>query len=312
MCCLFGLIDYKNTLTAKQKKRIIKELSIASEARGTDATGIAYNANGRLHIFKRPQEAHKLYLHIPSDARVVMGHTRMSTQGSEKKNYNNHPFLGTIENEKFALAHNGVLYNDFSLQCREHLPHTKIETDSYVAVQLLEQRQSLQPEALQQMAELVEGTFVFTVLDEKNQLTFIKGDNPICIYHFPTIGIYLYASTEEILRTAAKHFGYGLGRYETISMDCGDILQIDANGKQHRHTFDITHLLYGTRRMGWSMFHSPVITPEDEDAESEYIDALKITAAAYGYTAEEIDYLLAGGFMPEEIESFLYDGRFYK
>lgn len=43
MCCLFGLIDYRGTLTAKQKTRLIRELSIAAEVRGTDATGIAYN-----------------------------------------------------------------------------------------------------------------------------------------------------------------------------------------------------------------------------------------------------------------------------
>ena len=43
MCCLFGLIDYRGTLPAKQKTRLIRELSIAAEVRGTDATGIAYN-----------------------------------------------------------------------------------------------------------------------------------------------------------------------------------------------------------------------------------------------------------------------------
>ena len=43
MCCLFGLTDYRGTLTAKQKTRLIRELSIAAEVRGTDATGITYN-----------------------------------------------------------------------------------------------------------------------------------------------------------------------------------------------------------------------------------------------------------------------------
>ena len=38
MCCLFGLIDYNNTFTAKEKNRIIKILSTECEARGTDAT----------------------------------------------------------------------------------------------------------------------------------------------------------------------------------------------------------------------------------------------------------------------------------
>lgn len=97
MCCLFGLIDYRGTLTAKQKTRLIRELSIAAEVRGTDATGIAYNTEHGLQIYKRPIPAHRLRLNIPSNAKVIMGHTRMATQGRAKKNENNHPFRGSIE-----------------------------------------------------------------------------------------------------------------------------------------------------------------------------------------------------------------------
>ena len=86
MCCLFGLIDYRGTLTAKQKTRLIRELSIAAEVRGTDATGIAYNTEHGLQIYKRPIPAHRLRLNIPSNAKVIMGHTRMATQGRAKKN----------------------------------------------------------------------------------------------------------------------------------------------------------------------------------------------------------------------------------
>ena len=45
MCCLFGFIDYAGALSVKQKNRLIRELSIAAEARGTDATGVAYNTS---------------------------------------------------------------------------------------------------------------------------------------------------------------------------------------------------------------------------------------------------------------------------
>ena len=46
MCCLFGFIDYAGALSVTQKSRLIRELSIAAEVRGTDATGIAYNSVG--------------------------------------------------------------------------------------------------------------------------------------------------------------------------------------------------------------------------------------------------------------------------
>lgn len=45
-----------------------------------------------------------------------MGHTRHTTQGNEKRNYNNHPFTGKCKNLKFAIAHNGVLFNDKELR----------------------------------------------------------------------------------------------------------------------------------------------------------------------------------------------------
>ena len=138
MCCLFGFYDYGHSLSAKQKSRLVSALAVAAEARGTDATGIAYLTNSHLSIYKRPLPAHRLRLRIPKVADVVMGHTRMTTQGSSHRNYNNHPFYGQTGSTDFALAHNGVLQNDRSLQVQKKLSVSKIETDSYVIVQLLE------------------------------------------------------------------------------------------------------------------------------------------------------------------------------
>ena len=95
MCCLFGLIDYSHSFTGKQKAKIIHALATSAEVRGTDASGIAYNSGGKLHVYKRPVPGHQLPLRIPNDAAVIMGHTRLTTQGNGKRNYNNHPFLGS-------------------------------------------------------------------------------------------------------------------------------------------------------------------------------------------------------------------------
>ena len=102
MCCLFGLYDYGGTLSAKQKNRMIAALAAASEVRGIDATGIAYCMNGHLSVYKRPLPAHWMRFRIPEQAAAVMGHTRMTTQGSEYRNYNNHPFSGKA-GQPFAL-----------------------------------------------------------------------------------------------------------------------------------------------------------------------------------------------------------------
>lgn len=204
MCCLFGIHDYGGKLSRKEKTKILSVLSVACEERGTDATGIAYNAEENLRIYKRPLPAHLLWFKIYEETRVVMGHTRMTTQGSEKYLPNNHPFPGKAGNTSFALAHNGVLSNDKRLRREYGLPATKIETDSYIAVQLLEASEELSFTSLASMAEKLEGSFTITVMTDQDELYFVKGDNPICIYHFEKLGVYIYASTEPILKSALK------------------------------------------------------------------------------------------------------------
>ena len=71
MCCLFGLLDYGHSLTAAQKNHILAVLSTVCEARGTDATGIAYNTDNGLQIYKRPLPAHHLRLRIPKDTIII-------------------------------------------------------------------------------------------------------------------------------------------------------------------------------------------------------------------------------------------------
>ena len=139
MCCLFGFYDYGGTLSAKQKNRIISALAISSEIRGTDATGIAYRTGTKLCIYKRPFPARWMRFRLPAEVKAVMGHTRMTTQGSEMQNCNNHPFYGVADGNAFALAHNGILSNDKLLRLEKKLPASRIETDSFAIVQLLEQ-----------------------------------------------------------------------------------------------------------------------------------------------------------------------------
>lgn len=310
MCCLFGLIDYGHSLSGRRKNRMLSVLASACEVRGTDATGIAYNVGGTLHIYKRPVPAHCLRFRVPEAARVILGHTRMTTQGSAKRNYNNHPFLGMAGNDVFALAHNGVLHNDRSLRSGLHLPRTKIQTDSYIAVQLIEQKKALNFDSLKYMAEQVEGSFTFTVLDRRDRLYIVKGDNPLCLYHIPSLEIYLYASTEEILRRAMARMGLETYRTSRVTADCGEILRLDRDGTMIRSEFDDYRLFSCWQAPLWGI--SPQSHWEGLGASpgsGDYLEEVKSVAAAFGYAPEEIDRLAKLGFSPEELEEFLYCGE---
>ena len=313
MCCLFGLMDYSGALTAKQKALALHALATAAEARGTDATGIAYRSGRHLHVYKRPLPGHCLHFRIPQDTQVIMGHTRMTTQGSAKKNFNNHPFQARTGGRAFALAHNGMIQNDLALRRKEQLPRTNIQTDSYVAVQLLEQSEGISSRTLGAMAEKLEGTFAFTVLDSENNLYFIRGNNPLCIYHFPGQGLYLYASTREILDKALERIPIRLTEKEIVDLACGEILKIDARGGQFRSRFDDSCLWYSGYMpysfcfdAGWS---NRKRLPDSERAYTSHTRALKSVAGAFGYAPWEIDQLLQEGFTEEEIEDYLYCGE---
>ncbi len=286
MCALFGLVDYGNKFSARQRNKIISVLSKECEVRGTDATGIAYNSGGKLHIFKRAVPAHKMRYRLPENADIIMGHTRMTTQGSETFNYNNHPFFGTANGVNFALAHNGVLHNDTLLRKSEKLPETHIWTDSYVAVQLIEKERSLDFVSLNNMAEKVEGSFCFTVLTDRNELYFVKGDNPLALYKFD--GFYLYASTEVILQNALKKLN--LPKFGRVNINCGDILKLDSNGAVEVGHFDFHEAFYGR--------YGEYFLENDE----EYLEELSFL---YGIEREDILSLLDYGFGVFDIEEIL-------
>lgn len=299
MCSLFGLIDYQNTLTRRQKNHILQVLSKECEVRGTDATGIAYNFEGSIKVYKRPLAAHKLKFHVPNGVHVVMGHTRLATQGRPADNFNNHPWsTGT-----FALAHNGVLWNDRELRQSENLPDTHIQTDSYVAVQLLEQQKTLDFTTISTMAEKIQGSFVFTVLDPDDNLYFVRGNNPLAIFGFD--GFYLYASTEEILRRAMRKLR--LHHQEAVNTEEGDILKIDRAGQRSFGHFTPSHSF----EHFWRNPRLRMLPWFDEVDESEAIDGrpdLLIQAAkSMGVSEDEVLTLLDLGYDPYEIEELLYN-----
>ena len=312
MCCLFGILDYNHSLSKRQMNRLLSILSTACEARGTDATGIAYNYSGKLRIYKRPLPAHIMRYNVPDGVSVVMGHTRMATQGSEKLNFNNHPFYGKA-NGSFALAHNGVIYNDEQIRKNKNLPLTHIETDSYIAVQLIECKNELNFDSLKYMAEQLQGSMTITVLDSSDNLYIVKGDNPLCLYHYPERGLYIYASTEEILTAGLKKLHQNLGNHEKIRIASGEILRIDSSGGQTRSQFDDMELYYAYSfypySHGWGDIWSAPSKPSTstlDPAEKQYLDDMKHIAYHFGYMPEDIDELLVEGYTLDEIEEFIF------
>ena len=228
-----------------------------------------------------------------------MGHTRMTTQGNEKHNFNNHPFPGHADRD-FAFAHNGVLYNDKTLRKEKNLPDTHIETDSYVAVQLIEQQRKLDFESLKSMAETVSGSFCFTALDETNNLYIVKGSNPMCLLHFEELGLYVYASTESIIKKTLGKTVFHKIPCEKIQVTEGDILRIDANGNIIRSRFKVKD---NFKDNSWIRWYNDF----EDELYNEHEQMLLEICSYYGIDEDDVSLLLDYGYTADEIEDMLCD-----
>jgi len=308
MCAVFGFLDYGKKVSANTLKRLLRALSIAAESRGTDATGISYVNSGNIVTFKKANPAHKVKLYFPKGTTAVIGHTRFTTQGSEKYNYNNHPFEGTTADHTFALAHNGVLYNDKELRREKALPSTGIETDTYIAVQLIERENIVNSSSIKSMAEAVTGSFVFTILRDDNTLYLVKGDNPITIIHFPEYGLYVYASTTAILSTAMKALKFA-GVCEEVQVNNGDIIRIDSDGKLSVSTFEHIQPRYsfGNYHL-YDRYDMYGLEKTDGECKSD----LLMICSCYGVDREDVELLLEFGYRSDEIEEMLLDSELFE
>jgi len=123
MCGLFGYITCKPALLqASNWIRLIRDLAFVSESRGKDATGLMALTNDSLVVLKRPGPAKQLFSDSSFDTFsstveknlsvglpcVVMGHTRMATNGNEMSHENNQP----VSIKALCCLHNGIIVNE--------------------------------------------------------------------------------------------------------------------------------------------------------------------------------------------------------
>lgn len=326
MCGLAGFIG-TNNLSEKELSNLCNNLARQAMSRGTDATGIAYVQDGLLQIHKESRPADEVNFAIPRGTEVVMIHTRLGTGGSSDCNYNNHPFFEkTLNGNRFALAHNGVVHNFSEIQKEYNLPKTEIKTDSYVAVQLLNQEAEISFETVGRMAEKIQGPFVFTILEENNNVWIVKGDNPLCLLKFPHKNdIIIYGSTEEIVFSALvgtplfeeviKAAQGEKDRIEFMNIEAGETLLLSPSGAVERGKFNYIPYIRKTQTSRhWSIFGDdyPYINRRvnNDKNEEEHIAILKTVGHVHGYSAQDIDELILAGFSASEIESELFDNDY--
>ena len=141
MCGIFGYVGNIPPSKWSIAHKFISKLAVASQSRGTDATGFAARwPKNKIVVDKSPQRAEyfvntsfklkDLSSEMPTS---FVGHTRLGTGSTPLINNNNHPFLG----DRFCMVHNGIIpsWKDFS---EKNNIDMLSETDSEIILRVIE------------------------------------------------------------------------------------------------------------------------------------------------------------------------------
>ncbi len=231
MCGVIGVVLEKEVSVEKKKKfeEQLKMLYLASEIRGQDGTGMAYQSFephgvtlewakklmtdtpevcldvenltenfASYHTDKKVSEwfssIHKLggsggLFHEPGA--ISVGQTRLAIFGLDKSN--NQPLIS----EKYAVVHNGNLF-DFEKVFVEEGLERRLKVDTELILRILER------DGRPDRCFDLKGNFACVVLDRTNhQLFAFRRDKPLYMRAIPGVGV-VFFSTERIGR---KVFG---------------------------------------------------------------------------------------------------------
>lgn len=121
--------------------KMLMDLFTAQENRGKDASGLCYRRGDEVVVIKEPilatDLAKKINWEEVARSPWSLLHARAKTQGTEKKNENNHP----VESTNWKVVHNGIVSNDDDLIAHYGVERPA-EVDSIAIPYVLEQGQT--------------------------------------------------------------------------------------------------------------------------------------------------------------------------
>lgn len=151
MCGIFGA-SFQSTAFPDEPvpqaaiENLIEDLFLASEARGKEASGLAWSGSATLQVFRRAGAAHKMVRRADYRAFLAnalcdqhsggfefVGHSRLVTNGVESEASNNQP----VASDRAVCVHNGIIVNDAELTAAHRLTR-KSEVDTEVLLRLVD------------------------------------------------------------------------------------------------------------------------------------------------------------------------------
>jgi glucosamine 6-phosphate synthetase-like amidotransferase/phosphosugar isomerase protein len=245
MCGLASVLLAPKRRSQAELQEIIDRFTanlLANEQRGRDATGVAliksdgdfwiHKAAVSASVFVTSAEYHRLLSAVDERTLLLLGHTRLPTQGSPNDNLNNHP----VVTGRIVGAHNGHITNDDALFAQHDISRAG-EVDSEVIFRLLDE---LPPprssEAyLDDIAGVVRqmrGRLAVIAMDWQHpgHLIVIKNHAKLSMHYDPDLDTLCLSSRYLFLR---KAYGYSVAREKLPTQS---VILFDAMHLPHKVT----------------------------------------------------------------------------
>ena len=207
MCGIFGIV----TGNTRQLEQDLVRLFELSESRGKEAAGIAIMDAQTIRVMKEPESASELIgkpaykkmlaaTHSKSPAKVmVIGHSRLVTNGSEAIAENNQPVI----RDGLVAIHNGIIVNDKDLWKKnaDLVRNSDVDTEVLVALVAKNERSGRSfSEAVADGFSAIDGTASVAILNaHQSSLALATNNGSLYYYQSPDGSEAVFASERYIL-----------------------------------------------------------------------------------------------------------------
>ena len=306
MCGIFGIsVNKKSKIERRLFQKSVKHLFLLSESRGKEAAGFAVNYGDNIKVFKAPQSASKMvksseYNNVIRDIInfeikdkkgfidkpiSLIGHSRLVTDGSQGKDYNNQPVIS----DGIVGIHNGIVTNVNELWEIYPSLERKYEIDTEIILQLLRKfytKGSSFYDAVNLTFDKIIGTVsIAAFFNDLDKILLATNNGSLYICTDVSKNILLFASEEYILKTFLKKLSYVnlFGSFSIEKVQPGDGYLIDTidlsinkfSFKTNNHDSKLLDLKKNSRK---KIINILLNENKYANSESGYINAMKVSA----------------------------------